>query len=153
MSIDRYVARPGSVALTAAATKSLLLINPAADGGRLTEVGISLDAAAAVAGVGFELYRVVTIGSPAGTTGTLVKAHPSAAAAGSTFLHTLTTEPTTVEILRDWFLQPFGGLIVAQFPLGRELDTLPAGARIGLRYVTPAAVTPNCRAYIEFEEG
>jgi hypothetical protein len=57
-----------------------------------------------------------------------------------------------VEVLADWFIQPFGGLFDVQYPLQREPLSAAAGQRIGLRYVTPAAVTPNCRAYVWFDE-
>jgi hypothetical protein len=149
-----YGTRTGSTALTASATKSLWLLNPVSDFFLLAQFGISLDASAASAGVGVELYRTTTLGTPAGTAATITKVNRigDTAAATTTGLTVLTTEPTAVEVLADWFIQPFGGLFDVQYPLQREPLSAAAGQRIGLRYVTPAAVTPNCRAYVWFDE-
>lgn len=153
MSAPTYVIQTGSVALSGNATKSLILINPATVGFRITELGISFDQSSSATAVRVDLYRVVTIGSAAGGTATIVKANsPSDAAAQSTGLTALTTEPTTVEILRSWFIQQFGGLLVLPFPLGREPAAAGTGQRLGLRAITPASVTPNTVAYLEFEE-
>ena len=149
-----YSVKTGSVALTAATTKSLWLLNPVGDFFLIAQFGVSMDASAAAAGVGFELYRVTTIGSAAGTTYVPVKVNRQgdAAAAGSTAVAPVTTEPTAVEIIAEWFLQPFGGLFDIQYPLGREPLGAAAGQRIGLRYTTPTGVSPNCRAYVFFDE-
>lgn len=149
-----YGTRTGSVALTASSTKSLWLLNPVSDLFMIAQFGISFDASAASAGVGIELYRVTTIGTPAGTTATVTKINrvSDTGTATTTGLTALTTEPTAVEVLADWFVQPFGGLFDVQYPLQREPIAAAAGQRLGLRYVTPAAVTPNCRAYVWFDE-
>jgi hypothetical protein len=149
-----YGTRTGSVALTASSTKSLWLLNPVTDFFLIAQVGISFDASAASAGVGIELYRTTTLGTPAGTAATITKINRIADAAtpATTGLTALTTEPTAVEVLADWFVQPFGGLFDVQYPLQREPLASAAAQRIGLRYVTPAAVTPNCRAYVWIDE-
>lgn len=149
-----YAVKTGSAAMTAASTKSVWLINPASDFFLIAQLSFSMDASAAAAGVGLELYRVTTIGTPAGTAYTPVKVNRQgdAAAATTTALITLTTEPTAVEILAEWFLQPFGGVIDLEYPLGREPLAAAAGNRIGLRYITPAAVSPNSRSYVWFDE-
>lgn len=149
-----YSTRTGSVALTAASTKSLWLLNPVTDFFVIAEISVALDASAAAAGVGIELYRVTTLGSPAGTTATFTKVNNIADAATptTTGLVNLTTEPTAVEVLADWFLQPFGGLLDIQYPLMREAKAAAAGARLGLRYTTAAGVSPNCRAYVWYDE-
>lgn len=149
-----YSTRTGSVALTASSTKSLWLLNPVTDFFVIAEFSVALDASAAAAGVGIELYRTTTLGSPAGTTATFSKVNrvSDASTPTTTGLVNLTTEPTAVEILADWFLQPFGGVLDIQYPLQREPIGASAGQRIGLRYVTPAAVTPNCRSYVWLDE-
>lgn len=152
--VSIYGIRTGSTALAAGSTKSLWLANPATDGFVPTRVGISMDASASSQGVGFELYRTTTLGTPAGTTATIVKyGDPNSAAATTTGLTVLTAEPTAVEVLEEWFIQPFGGLLVIDNPLGSEPGAVGGGQRIGLRYITPASVTPNCRSYILFKEG
>lgn len=149
-----YGTRTGSVALTASATKSLWLLSPAGDFFVIAQMAVSFDASAASAGVGIELYRTTTVGSPAGTTATFTKVNRvgDAATPTTTGLTALSTEPTAVEVLADWFIQPFGGLFDVQYPLQREPLASAAGQRFGLRYVTPAAVTPNCRAYVWLDE-
>jgi hypothetical protein len=152
--VTTYGTRTGSVALTASSTKSLWLLNPATDLFVIAQMAISFDASASSAGVGIELYRVTTLGTPTGTTATFTKIQPvgDAASPTTTGLTALTAEPTAVEILADWFIQPFGGALDLQYPLGREPMAAGGGARFGLRYVTPASVTPNARAYVWFNE-
>lgn len=149
-----YSVQTGSVALSASATKSLWLLNPATDGFIPIEIGVSFDSSTATTAVRVDLYRTTTLGSPAGTTATIVKVpDPNLAAATTTGLTALSAEPTAVEILCSWFIQPAGGTFVEQWPMGRELGAAAAGARIGLRAVTPSAVTPNCVSYVWFQEG
>lgn len=149
-----YSTRTGSTAMTASSTKSLWLLNPVTDFFVLAEFGVALDASAAAAGVGIELYRTTTLGSPAGTTATFSKVNRvgDAATPTTTGLVNLTTEPTAAEVLADWFIQPFGGVLDIQYPLQREPLGASAGQRIGLRYVTPASVTPNYRSYVWLDE-
>lgn len=149
-----YVVSSGGVAMSAVvAAHSLILVNPT-NFFVVTEVGVSFNASASSAGVLFELYRTTTLGSPAGTVFTPIKSTLSAdQAATATALINLTTEPTAVEILRQWYLQPFGGPYVFQFPLGREPAMSGTSTnRVGLRYTGVAAVTPNVAAYTEVEE-
>lgn len=148
-----YTLNSGAVALSASATKSLLLINPTVSY-VVTELGVSFDAAATTSAVLVDLYRTTTIGSPAGTSTTPVRENASAdSAASATGLVSLTTEPTAVELIRSFYVQPFGGLVVLQFPLGREPQMSGTSAnRIGVRVTTPASTTPNARAWLAFEE-
>jgi|SRR5580700_1806507 hypothetical protein len=149
---DQFSVTTGKLTLTAAATKSLWLLNPVTNKFRLTYLNVSLDASAAAAAVQIDIYRVVTIGSAAGTAGSENPLDPSSQAATTTSLTALSTEPTTVTVLDSWYVQPLGGLLVIQNPLGREYVAAAAGARIGLRYTTAAGVTPDCLATVYFEE-
>jgi hypothetical protein len=142
--------RTGPVALAGAATKSLILLNPGSREITLTEFAVSFDGSSAAASVGLEIYRVTTVGSPAGTTGTAVSTFEGLPAALSTGLTALTTEPTTVAVLKEWYLTPFGGTLHIQSPLGREV--INTTSRLGLRYVSPTGVSPNARAFFEWEE-
>lgn len=148
-----YSVPSAAAALSASGTKSLLLVNPT-NTFLLTELGVSFNASAASAGVLFELYRTTTLGSPAGTSTTPVRVNNSSDQSSTiTALTNLTTEPTAVEILRTWFFQPFGGLYVFQFPLGREpMMSGTSSNRIGLRYTGVTGVTPSCTSYAEIEE-
>lgn len=144
----------GAVTLSASATKSLWLLNPVADFFVVAQFAVSFKTTTASDTVAVELYRVTTIGTPAGTTGTQVKINrvADAAAPTTTSLVNLTAEPTAVEILADWEIQPYGGALDIQYPLQREPIAAAAGQRLGLRVVTPAAVTPGVRSYVWYDE-
>lgn len=152
-----YSVQTGSVALSASATKSLWLLDPAGGGFSIVEFNVTFDSAAPTTAVRVDLYQVSSVGSAAGSTGTIVKwTDVNIGAAATTALTALTTEPTTVAILASWFIQPCGGCIPSpQYPLGREVGAgagLATTNRIGLRCVTPAGVTPNCVSYVAFDE-
>ncbi|MFI1535565.1 hypothetical protein [Streptomyces anandii] len=141
------------ITLSASSTKSLILLAPGSPGLRLTEVGVSMDGSAAAQGVQIDLYRVATLGSPAGSSATPAKlTDENAPSASASALTALTTEPTSVTILRSWMVAPFGGLFGMQEVLDREVGAASSGARIGLRYTTAASVTPGCVAYLSFTE-
>lgn len=147
-----YTILSGAVALSAVATKSLWLLNPVTKKLKVVEIGVSFDGASPAAGIGCVLYRVTTLGTPAGTSLTPRLFDPDEAAATTTALINLTTEPTTKETLNHFFVSPYSGLAVVQYPLGREPIADAAGNRIGLHVVTPAGVNPNGSAYVYFEE-
>ncbi|MFJ8006085.1 hypothetical protein [Streptomyces fagopyri] len=148
-----YTVTTAKITLTASATKSLILIAPGAPGLRMTELGVSFDGSTTGQGVQIDLYRVATIGSPAGTTTTPAKlTDENAPTVSATALTALTTEPTAVTILRSWMVSPFGGLLCMQEVLDREVGAITSGARIGLRYTTAASITPGCVAYMGFTE-
>ena len=147
-----YVVTTGKLALTANATKSLALVNPATPAFKVRQIDISLDGSAAAAGVQFDVYRVVTIGSAAGTATTPGLADERDIAAQSSALTALTTEPTTVSVLASYYLQPLGGFVVLPFPFGAEVIGKGGGNRIGVRYVTPSGVSPDCLLNFWLEE-
>lgn len=149
-----YGTRTGLITLTASATKSLWLLNPVTDFFKLAQLAISFNAPASSATVAVELYRTTTIGTPTGTTAIFTKVDRvgDAAAPTTTGLTNLTAEPTAVEVLADWEIQPYGGLIDLQYPLGREPLAQTTGARIGLRCTTPASTTPGVRSYVWLDE-
>ena len=147
-----YTVSNGSVALTASATKSLILLNPTTVAIRLRQIDISLGQTAAAEEVLFDLYRVETIGPAAGAAATPQPADEKDAAAVSSALINLTSEPTAVKVLASYLVQPLGGLLSIPLNFGAEIASKAAGARLGLRYTTPAAVTPKCVAQLWFEE-
>lgn len=149
----QFVVTTGKVTPTATSTKSLWLLNPVTNEARITQIEISMDASGVASGLEFDLYKVTTLGSPAGTTGTENNLNPTQQAATTTSLTTLTTEPTTKAVFASWYLQPVGGLLVIQFPLGREPVLAQAGARWGLQYITTAGSgTPDIISNVYFEE-
>jgi hypothetical protein len=151
-----YSVATGPVALTAATTQSMWLLDPVTKGICLTEIGVSFDASATSTAIRVETYVVTSLGSPAGTAGTIVKwIDQNLAAATTTALTALSAEPTTVTALQQWYVQPYGGTLVVQQPLGREPGAAAAATtnRLGLRCITPSGVSPNCVAYVVFQEG
>lgn len=154
---NRYVIRTGAVALVAASTKSVILIPPPATHRfEIVELSFGCDGSAAAAGVGVELYAVTTIGSPTGSSFTPVlmgRGEPATAQVGTCLIN-IGTEPTAVEIMKEWYVSPYTGQLTIPFPLGREpWSNVGTTARIGLRYVNPSGgSTANYRAYIEIEE-
>jgi len=143
-----------AVALTASATKSLFLIDAGVNEIELVEFGVGFDAEADVIAVRVELYRVTTLGTPAGTSTTPKKVKEASGAADATSLTNLTTEPTAVEIIRGpWYVRPDGGQLVIQNPLGdEETQRTATDGRIGLRVITAVAVTPNAVSYARIRE-
>jgi hypothetical protein len=117
-------------------------------------MGISFDGTTTQAAFRVELYRVTTLGSPAGTSFTPRKMAPGSNAAQWTALTALTTEPTATEALRHWYITPQSGLVILQFPLGREFMAEGGQARIGLKVISPASgvTTVNAIGYLEHEE-
>lgn len=149
-----YNVESSPVALSSAATKSLILLDAGTNELELVEFGVGFDAEADVAAVRVELYRVTTIGSPTGTSTTPKKVKEASGAADATSLTNLTAEPTAVEIIRGpWYVRPDGGQLVIQNPLGdEETQRTATDGRLGLRVVTPTNVTPNAAAYFRFRE-
>jgi hypothetical protein len=147
-----YSVRTGKVTLTSGATQSLLLLNPAVVNVKVRGVSVSLDGSAGAAAVQFDLYRTSTVGSPAGTAVTPAQGYEADGAAQSSCLSVLTTEPSAVTVLDSWYVQPFGGLAVLQWPFGAEPVGKGGGNRVGVRYVAPSGVTPDCLCAVWFEE-
>ena len=148
-----FVITSGKVTLTTAATKSLWLLNPVTNNCKITSISISMDASSLVQGVQFDLCRATTLGTPAGTTGTVVNTDDrDAVTATTTALVALTTEPTTYAVIESWGIQPVAGLMVYQLPLGQEYVLKGGGTRWGLRYTTASGVTPDCWANVHIQE-
>ena len=65
-----------------------------------------------------------------------------------------TVEPTALTVIKEYLLTPNGGLVILQFPLGRETITTTSLGTVkgfGLRCTAQQAV--NVRGYIEYSEG
>lgn len=130
------------------------LIASANVGVHLVEWGISFDGVTASAvPVNVELCQgtQATAGT-AGASPTPTQVRGRVTAVGVTAGVAYTAEPTVLTPVKHWLLTPNGGLIIMQYPLGREPETdLSAGTikNIALRATAPATV--NCRSYAEFE--
>ncbi len=70
--------------------------------------------------------------------------------------HTLTVEPTPVATvaLGQWYVHPQGGLLVVQYPLGREPVICDGSASQGLflELTSAAGVTPTAASHLTWDE-
>lgn len=148
MAIYSFVIK--DVALTAAATKTLWqLLTPADARAKVIEFGISFDGAAAAAAIDVDLLRQTTAGTM--TAGTEILWDPADGVASVQATHSASAEPTAGDILASWQVPPNGGVLVMQYPLGRE-PVVGLSGRMGLRAITPAGVSPAASAYVVWEQ-
>lgn len=123
----------------------------------ITEFGISFDSTSVGSPVLLELCTSTqgAAGTP-GTIGTvkMVRGYPSYSPV-TTAAGQYSAEPTTLTPVKQWLIQPYGGLLVIQYPLGREVQGQITAATdskgLAWRVSIPAGAT-NARAYIEWEE-
>lgn len=151
-----YTCRNASFAAPAAVHTCLTAIAPAGHGLSLVEFGISFDGVTASAvPVLVELVQSTqgAAGTPAASPPTPVQIRGrSTGGSAPTNGHNYTAEPTTLTVVKDWYVTPNGGLFVVQFALGREVECDSSGGTIkalGLRITPPAVV--DCLAYMEVE--
>jgi hypothetical protein len=144
------------VALSAAAAKTaLMVITPAQFGGVITHFTIGFDGVTASAvPVFWEIVRSTNAtNSTPGTGNTSESANIQqvrgrAITTGFTAFSASTSEPTVLTRLDGNLLTPAGGLLVYDFPLGREFEC-DVSAGLGIRLTAPATV--NARASMVFE--
>lgn len=161
---NAYVTHSGgsAVALTAATRKTLWYMNAAASPQpSIVEIAVSFDgvtASAIPALVEFVNGTKATNSTP-GTgssafTPLQVRGWPVQPSA-QTAANTITSEPTVLTTNKMFVVSPNGGLLVIQFPMGREWTGLASGTaasgnQLALSVTAPAAV--NARSYMEHEE-
>jgi len=120
---------------------------------RLVEMGVSFNgiAAAAVPAV-VELCSSTQVGVGTSTNAPPVQVRGQARNVQSTGSINYSGEPSTLTILKSWYVPVFNGTFAIQFPLGREIDTLTTTRpALFLRVTAPAAV--SVLGYFEIEEG
>lgn len=153
MSARYVVETTADVALSAATAKTILSVINAASGLiRITELSVSFDGVTATA----EPVTVELCSSTQATAGTTTGHTPIQSggptrAVQATAARNYTAEPTVLTVIRRWLVRPDGGLLVIQFPLGREPEQVTTADALCIRCTAPAAV--SAQAYIEFEEG
>lgn len=150
-----YTIVAGAALAAATAKTAINLISGATTSGIITEFGVTFDGVSSTAvPVLVELCSSTqgTAGTSTAFTPLQVRQWPAAAAictAGVNF----TAEPTTLVVVKHWYVPPTGGLTI-QSPLGREIQGIITAATAGkgwaLRFTAPAIV--NYKAYLEFEE-
>lgn len=147
----------GAIPLAAATIKTVAAITAgAANQPSLVEAKISFDGISAT-GVPVLCEWISGTATTAGTstagTAKQVRGWPLQTSQNSV-AYNYTAEPTTLESFDKLFLTPNGGVLVMQYPLGREPTGLVTAATqfkvMGLRLTAPAAV--NCHVSLEYEE-
>ena len=147
-----YVAA-GSATLVASTTRTILQLLAGTQPLRIKELGASFDGVdASLTPIRVDLVRQTAAGTASVTGGVPIEQ----AEIGPTSLTTYragfsSTEPTTTDVIRSWYVTPAGGLFVMQFPLGDEPVVGTAG-RIAIRCTTGSGTTSTVSAYIVFDE-
>lgn len=138
----------GAVALSAATAKCVLGFKAHANSSLIVvdfEVGFDGVTASAIP-VLVELCYLTWATNGPGTNSTSVTVTQRSGRVltfGATAGKTWTTEPTTVTVIRERLLTPNGGLVMYDYPLGKEPDCA-LGEGFALRCTAPATV--NVRA-------
>lgn len=161
---NAYLVHSGgsAVALTAATRKSLFYINAAAANQcSIDEIAVGFDgvtASAVPALVEFVNSTKASNSTPGTGSATFTpiqtRGWPAQASAQAA-ANTITSEPTVYVTNRQFLVSPNGGLLVVQFPLGREWTSVASGTaqsgnQLAVAVTAPAGV--NARAFAEYEE-
>lgn len=149
-----YVASSAAFSYAANTTKTLVLVDaPANNDLTITEVGVSADGTSGTAlALVLDICLVTMATSGTSTSTTPVQTRGATQAAQATAGHSYTAEPTVLSVIRTMYWTPNQGLVIVQFPLGREPMT-GLGTGLCLRVNNPTSgTTVNVRGYIEFEE-
>lgn len=150
-----YTETPYTV-ITADTSSVLEVLGDADVTARLVEFGISFNGVTAShAPILVKLRQITATGTgTACTEGNFSRSAKTAPQCSAK--HTLTTEPTMVSTiaLGQWYVTPVGGLLVVQYPLGREPIICDGSASQGLalELTSASSVTPSAAAYFIWEE-
>lgn len=149
-----------AVSLSAATAKTIWYVNGGATkGASITEIAVAFDGVTASAvpcliEMCFGTKASNSTPGTASTSFTPVQVRGWGSGVTATAANVCTSEPTVLTVTRTWLCSPNGGLVIIQFPLGREPTTLTtastSGLQIGLRLNAPATVA--ARSYGEIEE-
>jgi len=134
------------------------LLTPAQPDLHLTELSVTLalsDYSLYVYNAIVDLYRVAVLGTATGTAFTPVPVNcPDGRPALSTAVVNLTTEPTSVNVIKTWTLKP-QDMISLQWEDGNgPVASYNSGFALGLRVQAQgnSATDVNIRTYVEFGE-
>jgi hypothetical protein len=145
----------GAIALVAATPKTVLnIINGTNALVRMTGFSVSFDGVTSSAVpvlVEIGASTQATAGTPTGGTFTPTQVRGPTRTCQATGGRNYSVEPTVITAWFPFLVPAFNGLLVMQFPLGREPEQIVTADGLLLRCTAPAAV--NCRAWMEFEEG
>lgn len=152
-----FVAQTEGAVASAAAGTAKTILNVIAAAGKIavvSEVGISFDGVtASEKPILVEICRSTQATAGTSSAVTLRQKHGDPSfVVGATGGKNYTAEPTVLTPIREWLVDPYKGLWVVQFPLGREIQTIVAGG-MALRVTVPTGgAAVNMRGYMEIEE-
>ncbi len=151
-----YAVDNGQTGLAAGVTQTVWMLNPVTAPFAIVEFGVSFNASVSAIPVQIDLYIAASVGAAAGSSASVRSLGSTTVAATTTAIANLTVEPnpTTKQLVQSWYIQPFGGALDVQYPLGREGLSAIGGntttGRIALQCTAPSAV--NVLSYVWFEE-
>jgi len=153
MSAGYTIDTEGAEALAAATAETILNWVNAANGKiMLVEFEISFDGVDATAvPVLVELCSSTQATAGTSSAAAIKQIRGATRTVQATGRHSYTAEPTTLTVLKSYFVRADGGLFVKQYPLGREPEQGVTLDGLLLRCTAPAVV--NVRASMEVEEG
>lgn len=145
-----YGASSSSVSLSAATVKTVInLTGISTSRAKIVAWGISFNGTTTSAvPVTVDFLRQVSAG-----TGTAINEPPFDTVyptAGVAARANFSAEPSAGDILESYFIHPQGGILIKEYPPGREVILDDATVYIGIRVNAPAAV--SCIAWIQWEE-
>ena len=151
MSQKLFACRTSAVSVAAATTQTLVQA-VAADANTplvVKQISVSFkDPTSSDTEVLVELLRQTTAGTSSALTPVAYREQNSAAAR-FTALQTFTAEPTAGNLLDSWYVLPYGGLFVIQYPLDGEPTCT---TRIGVRVTTNASQVQTVAASLLLTE-
>ncbi len=153
MSAGYTIDTEGAEALAAATAETVLNWVNAANGKiMLVEFEVSFDGITAAAiPVLVELCTSTQATAGTSSAATIKQIRGATRTVQATGRHSYTAEPTVLTVLKHWFIRADGGVVIKQWPLGREIEQAVTADGLLLRCTAPAAV--NVLASMEVEEG
>jgi hypothetical protein len=151
MGVAYSITTEGEEALAAATAETLVQLRGVTTTKcHIVAWGVSFDSVtAADAPVVVDLLFQTTDGT--GSAATEVALNPDEPAALATGFHSFSAEPTPGGILETYNVPPQGGMVIREYPPGREpIVTNATSSRIGIRCTAPAVC--NAVAWIQWEE-
>lgn len=147
-----YVVNTVSTTLVASTTRTVMQLLAGTQPLRIKEIGASFNGTdASLAPIKVDLIRQTDAGTSSNSGLTPFEQTEIGPTSLTTYKYNYSSEPSSGDIIRSWYVTPAGGLFVMQFPLGDEPVVGPAG-RIAIRCITGSGTTPNVSAYIVFDE-
>jgi len=143
----------GDIALSAATAKTILnWISGSNALSRVVELSVSFDGVTSTAEpVTVELCSSTQATAGTSTSHTIAQSGGPTRTAQGTAQRNYTAEPTVLTVLKRWLIRADGGLLLIQFPLGREPEQITTADGLCVRCTAPATV--NAQGYLEVEEG